>query len=215
MYNKKMIKFNEVTWYSKLCAVVFFIGVLPLLTFYIGTQYEKVKNNTDVIVEDQFAKVKNITNTVDESLKTYSNTQFGIEFQYPSDWVIKEASEIYGGKENLSIYVSNNEKNFDIRLQDHNKNQPLFSLYIIPKRDNDDRPWGMTLDAEKNFELGGIPAHIGPSEITDGGDGTGNPDFTTISAYKNDIEYQIYLAPYSGEFDNTLNRIVSTFKLSN
>ena len=42
-----MIKFNEVTWYSKLAAIVFFIGVLPSLTFYIGTQYEEAKNAND------------------------------------------------------------------------------------------------------------------------------------------------------------------------
>jgi hypothetical protein len=40
----------------------------------------------------------------------------------------------------------------------------------------------MTMDAKKNFQLAGTPAHLGPVEITDGGDGTGNPDFTTISA---------------------------------
>ncbi len=38
-----MIKFNEVTWYSKLAAIIFFIGVLPALTFYIGIQYEKTQ----------------------------------------------------------------------------------------------------------------------------------------------------------------------------
>lgn len=35
-----MIKFNEVTWYSKLAAIIFFMGALPALSFYIGTQYQ-------------------------------------------------------------------------------------------------------------------------------------------------------------------------------
>jgi hypothetical protein len=35
-----MVIWNKVTWYSKLAAVILFIGVLPVLTFYIGTQYE-------------------------------------------------------------------------------------------------------------------------------------------------------------------------------
>lgn len=39
-----MVKWKEVTWYSKLAAIIFFIGVLPSLTFYIGTKYEDVKN---------------------------------------------------------------------------------------------------------------------------------------------------------------------------
>lgn len=34
------IKFNEVTWYSKLGAIILFILVVPCLTFYIGRQYE-------------------------------------------------------------------------------------------------------------------------------------------------------------------------------
>jgi hypothetical protein len=34
------IKFNVVTWYSKLLSIIFFIAVLPVLTFYIGTQYQ-------------------------------------------------------------------------------------------------------------------------------------------------------------------------------
>ena len=35
------IKWNEYTWYSKLLAVLFFIGVLPAWTFYVGVQYEQ------------------------------------------------------------------------------------------------------------------------------------------------------------------------------
>jgi hypothetical protein len=35
------IKWNEYTWYSKLGAVILFIGVIPMLAFYVGTQYEK------------------------------------------------------------------------------------------------------------------------------------------------------------------------------
>jgi hypothetical protein len=34
------IKFNEVTWYSKLGAVILFLLVVPILTFYIGREYE-------------------------------------------------------------------------------------------------------------------------------------------------------------------------------
>lgn len=36
------IVFNEVTWYSKLAAVILFIGIVPILTFYIGKQYGEV-----------------------------------------------------------------------------------------------------------------------------------------------------------------------------
>ncbi len=38
------IQFNVVTWYSKLLSIIFFIAVLPALTFYIGRQYELATN---------------------------------------------------------------------------------------------------------------------------------------------------------------------------
>jgi hypothetical protein len=38
-----MIKWNEVTWYSKLAAIIFFVGIFPALSFYIGVEYEKTE----------------------------------------------------------------------------------------------------------------------------------------------------------------------------
>jgi hypothetical protein len=35
-----MIKWNKVTWYSRLGAIILFIGVVPVLTFYVGVQYQ-------------------------------------------------------------------------------------------------------------------------------------------------------------------------------
>jgi hypothetical protein len=37
-----MIKWNEVTWYSRLGALILFLAVIPALSFYIGTQYELI-----------------------------------------------------------------------------------------------------------------------------------------------------------------------------
>jgi len=34
------IRWHEVTWYSKLGAIVVLLGIVPALSFYIGTQYE-------------------------------------------------------------------------------------------------------------------------------------------------------------------------------
>jgi hypothetical protein len=38
------MKFNEVTWYSKLAASVFFIGVLPSMTFVLGARYQEAND---------------------------------------------------------------------------------------------------------------------------------------------------------------------------
>jgi hypothetical protein len=41
------IKWQEVTWYSRLGAIVLFIGVVPALAFYIGTQYALIGQEPD------------------------------------------------------------------------------------------------------------------------------------------------------------------------
>lgn len=38
------IKWNEVTWYSRLGAIFLFLGVVPVLCFYIGMQYGLIQN---------------------------------------------------------------------------------------------------------------------------------------------------------------------------
>lgn len=37
------IVWNKVTWYSKLLAAIFFIFVVPIITFYIGKAYENTR----------------------------------------------------------------------------------------------------------------------------------------------------------------------------
>ena len=43
------IVFNEVTWYSKILAAVFFFGVYPVLVFNMGFQYASLLNYIDEI----------------------------------------------------------------------------------------------------------------------------------------------------------------------
>lgn len=35
------VEWNTITWYSRLAAIVFFVGILPVLNFYIGVQYQQ------------------------------------------------------------------------------------------------------------------------------------------------------------------------------
>lgn len=50
-----MIKFNEVTWYSKLATLIFIFGVFPILIFIIGSRYEQAKriNETGIQTNSQ------------------------------------------------------------------------------------------------------------------------------------------------------------------
>jgi hypothetical protein len=96
-----MIIWNKVTWYSKLAAAVLFIVGLPILTFYIGMQYQatltivKESHNTPMMesenkpifnkASDQIVsaddRVSEITDSLD--VKTYRSTKCGFEFKYP------------------------------------------------------------------------------------------------------------------------------------
>lgn len=44
-----MIEFNKVTWYSRLGALVLFIGVIPAVAFYLGMQYEAVMEESTTL----------------------------------------------------------------------------------------------------------------------------------------------------------------------
>ena len=41
------MKYNQVTWYSRLGALILFLFVVPVLCFYIGTQYQATKDLYD------------------------------------------------------------------------------------------------------------------------------------------------------------------------
>jgi len=65
------IQFNKVTWYSKLLAIILFIGVIPTLTFYIGTQYEK----TRIFLETDQAALRSIRSVSDAQYQYLRGSQ--------------------------------------------------------------------------------------------------------------------------------------------
>ncbi len=94
-----MIKFNQVTWYSKLLAIIFFIGVLPAWTFYLGKQYgEVVTLHTPAVLQNSSLQDKNKPSVL-VGMNTYVNTQTGASISYPSDWVMSEGVLQNGVKE--------------------------------------------------------------------------------------------------------------------
>ena len=84
------MKFNEVTWYSKLAAIIFFIGVLPSLTFYIGVRYEQVQN----IVGEQSVETPAIFQKISqkESSLFFKDIVRGYSFSYPQQWSTGEVN---------------------------------------------------------------------------------------------------------------------------
>ena len=74
------IKWNDVTWYSRLGALIVFIGIIPALAFYIGIQYERT------ITAFQSGSLSTIPEIPGTSVKkTYQNAQYGFEIDIPGD----------------------------------------------------------------------------------------------------------------------------------
>jgi hypothetical protein len=90
-----MIKFNEVTWYSKLCALLLFLVVFPALTFYIGMRYQEVisYNETELIPVSNW----NIFVSNDSSIDGQK-----FSFSYPDYVKVEEV----GGFDQVSVVVS-------------------------------------------------------------------------------------------------------------
>ncbi len=70
------MKFNSVTWYSKLAAAILFI-VLPFIGFYLGMQYQKalsLPKNRVITIKSDTDKSKTIVDTDQITVKTiYEN----------------------------------------------------------------------------------------------------------------------------------------------
>jgi hypothetical protein len=84
------IKWNECTWYSKLAAIIFFIGIFPVWTFYLGMKYEEIF---------LFGKTSEVSlpNIVTSSRKIYTvtdlqNNGYGFQLTVPSDFTIDKVS---------------------------------------------------------------------------------------------------------------------------
>jgi hypothetical protein len=95
------IIWNQVTWYSKLLAVIFFIIIVPALTFYIGKQYQITRsiNNIDntTVINYKWPMVSWIKH-ISKSSK--------LSFDYPSGWSIMYDG-IYSNKKTSSYLYPN------------------------------------------------------------------------------------------------------------
>ncbi len=116
-----MIKFNEITWYSRLAAILFFLAVFPILCFYIGTKYQEVREQSDVQHDQSSMSLRQhpencpngtLVKTLNgmqcdvseseaaSSWKTYKDERF--EFSYSAEY----------GTSTYQVFGSSNELNF-------------------------------------------------------------------------------------------------------
>ncbi len=87
------IKWHEVTWYSKLGAIILFLVVVPVLCFYIGMQYQAVVDSSYVPQSSQDSyhpqssadENENRTPKPITGWQTYT-TSNGYTFVWPTGW---------------------------------------------------------------------------------------------------------------------------------
>jgi hypothetical protein len=84
------IEWNRITWYSKLGAIILFILVIPILTFYIGIQYEKTTN-----ILNSTSSYSSLSNSVpiDTSLRpiNISSTATDYSMQLKGRFILKDS----------------------------------------------------------------------------------------------------------------------------
>jgi hypothetical protein len=128
----KKVKWHKVTWYSKLSAVIFFIGILPIWTFYLGTQYELTMmvaentyddesvsvqlpihhNDTDEGVADTVNYDNNTPNRIHDNFTVKFDEQSslsGPQLAFKKDDITMKSDFIVGTTSLHARYISDNE----------------------------------------------------------------------------------------------------------
>lgn len=102
-YNATMaIVWNKVTWYSKLLAAIFFIFIVPAITFYVGKAYEFTQAQINAL------KVVNTT-TEPDSVEAIPPDQLALESGSPAS----VTSGIYG-----EAFIGNSPYNGHLAVKD-------------------------------------------------------------------------------------------------
>ncbi len=89
------IKWNKVTWYSKLLAAILFLGVFPALTFYIGREIGEINclvstpQQPSTSLQNISARLEVNKNTDISKIAwgTFKDSSGYIQFQYPQNWM--------------------------------------------------------------------------------------------------------------------------------
>jgi len=115
------IEFNKVTWYSKLLAVIVLLIGVPLLSFYIGIQYQ----NTVEVIHSQketlefIQQNKNIDNaTKKDDSYICLNAVHGNSPQFKKDLALCESSEAMKAESAMNILYKNIMSKMDYLMKD-------------------------------------------------------------------------------------------------
>lgn len=71
------MKWNEVTWYSRLGALILFFGVVPVFAFYVGSEYQKIHSqSSDPVIQPYFGS---FTQTSTQEVVEPNNVEVPVE----------------------------------------------------------------------------------------------------------------------------------------
>ena len=63
-YTLRMVNWHEVTPFSRMLAIIVFVGVIPVLFFYLGMQYQDMQEIQSVMHSYSFPRLEHYSATV-------------------------------------------------------------------------------------------------------------------------------------------------------
>ncbi|MEK7149428.1 MAG: hypothetical protein AAB757_00405 [Patescibacteria group bacterium] len=160
--------------------------------WFYSYQFQETKQKKENLPEEKQIQQPTAATTTTSTLKIYRNKEFGFEFQYPADLIIREnAFKSYYSKFNLKIYKKIEEQ-FD----------PTFLVNVVLPEFAEQSYGGLEKTTDKVIVDGvsGIKYQYKFNERKE----------TAIILPLN--EYRLILGVYYEEYENVFNQIISTFK---
>lgn len=78
------MRWNERTPYSRLFAIILFVGILPMLSFYLGVEYENTRN-TLLSESADFSLLPAAAHNSRAQWKLYENAEYSFAIAYPPE----------------------------------------------------------------------------------------------------------------------------------
>jgi hypothetical protein len=133
------VKWNEVTWYSRLIAILVFFGFIPVVSFIVGVQYQAVSQlftrpvNEVIVVEKKITQQEEedttkydllipseyLQSTLEDDWSLYADADLQFSFMYPSSWKVSgnlHTSRPYIRIENRSASASSTSKYYKFEI---------------------------------------------------------------------------------------------------
>ncbi len=215
------IEWTKVTWYSRLGALLLFMGVVPVLCFYIGTQYALTQTSSQhpVAATSPLGAVAQIDTSTKPEWVVVEHIAQNYRISFPNDLTVGNASYPAGydysfydkqSKGRLTVYAPESgkgDKAYVDHLQEINKecNAGPVGTYPSPSSSETD-PAAPTVPRYYGFETQGCYNHTG----SDGSIGGYVHEEKTLNIFipsKNGV----FRIEASANFPN-LNQIISQFE---